>query len=416
MLSMMALACSTMFVACSSDDSDPATPTPSSNIPAVQALTKQYLEKVVYPTYTSLGDKTADLFQALYEAKVAFRKGTLTQADIDAVCSTFKGARSYWEASEAFLYGPATTFGIDPHIDTWPLDVEGLATELSNAEKVAQLDGGDDDSMLAAIAYAGNKMGQELLGFHGIEFILFRDGNNRTIEALKGLESDEAFAGTEVTGEEELVYATAVAGDLMLKCWQLQVAWMGEAAGAERVEYVEELWELETQMTDNYYGDNMLSAGNAGSTFKTWPGVLNTILYSGCANICNEVASTKIGNAWSGNDVSYIESPYSKMSFVDFYDNIMSIKNTLYGGVNLTTPADASIIKLLQTLNATMAQSLITKTDAALAALQVCRNGQPFVDIINSGQRPQSVQDAINAINALNDELIACANWAATIE
>ena len=50
--------------------------------------------------------------------------------------SLFLQARQSWEESEAFLYGAATDFGIDPHIDTWPLDVEALATSLSNAEQV----------------------------------------------------------------------------------------------------------------------------------------------------------------------------------------------------------------------------------------------------------------------------------------
>ena len=37
-------------------------------------------------------------------------------------------------------------------------------------------------------------------------------------------------------------------------------------------------------------------------------------------------------NPYSGEDVNYIESPYSHKSFVDFRDNMLSIENTLYGG------------------------------------------------------------------------------------
>ena len=134
---------------------------------AIQALSKQYVENVVYPTYTNLANATETLYDQLDAAKGKFRAGTLTQSDINTICSTFLSARAYWEASEAFLYGPATTFGIDPHIDTWPLDLDALAVELNNANKVAMLDNGDD-----GIAYAAAKLGQELLGFHGIEFII----------------------------------------------------------------------------------------------------------------------------------------------------------------------------------------------------------------------------------------------------
>jgi hypothetical protein len=146
------------FTACSSDDDDDKNDdtTPSANVQAIQALSKQYVENVVYPTYTNLANATEMLYDQLDAAKGKFRAGTLTQGDINTICSTFLSARAYWEASEAFLYGPATTFGIDPHIDTWPLDLDALAVELSNANKVAMLDNGDD-----GIAYAAAKLGQE---------------------------------------------------------------------------------------------------------------------------------------------------------------------------------------------------------------------------------------------------------------
>ena len=37
--------------------------------------------------------------------------------NVKATCETFLEARAWWEKSEAFLYGAATDFGIDPHIE-----------------------------------------------------------------------------------------------------------------------------------------------------------------------------------------------------------------------------------------------------------------------------------------------------------
>ena len=88
---------------------------------------------------------------------------SLKQEDIDDICETFIKARAYYEESEGFLYGAATDFGIDPHIDTWPLAVTTLAGQLSNKNHMAIMSGDDDD----AIAFAGSSLGQELLGFHG---------------------------------------------------------------------------------------------------------------------------------------------------------------------------------------------------------------------------------------------------------
>ena len=411
MMFVAACTLSTGLVACGDDDDDNTTDPNALNEPelSIQQVTKQYLENVVFTTYTNLANATDDLYEQLDDAKAKFRAGTLTQGDIDQICAKFLEARTYWEASEAFLYGPATTFGIDPHIDTWPLDLDALAVSLSNSAQVAMLDNGDD-----GIAYAGAKLGQELLGFHGIEFIIFRDGKNRTLASLKANETDEAFEGKTVSGEQELVYAVAVAGDLRDKCFQLEVAWRGESAAKAHQERVEEC-EFETQVGDFYYGENMLNAKKAGSTYATWQAVLIAIFDSGCSNICAEVANTKIGNAWSGEDVNYIESPYSKKSFEDFYENISSIKNSLYGGINLSSANANSLLSLVQKKDAALATKLNTRLDAALKALDTCRKGTAFVDIINSGVKDANVQAAIDAINDLDDALQEGATWASKL-
>ena len=395
------------FSSCSDDD-DEKEKKDSAQVTAIANLSKQYVENVVYPTYTNLANATGELYDKLEAAKAAYRQGTLKQEDIDNVCNMFLKAREYWEQSEAFLYGPATTFGIDPHIDTWPLDLDALAVALSNANQVAMLDNGDD-----GIAYAGAKLGQELLGFHGIEFIIFRDGKNRSLSTLKTEETDKAFTAinAHVTGEQELIYAAAVAGDLRDKCYQLEVAWRGESASRDHFDRVEEC-EYETQIGSMFYGDNILNATKAGSTFKTWQEVLITIFDSGCSNIANEVANTKMGNAYTGEDPNYIESPYSKKSFNDFYDNIISIKNSLYGGVNLGSPANASVMSFLNAENVTLARDLSSKLEAALSALYNCKRGAAFVDNPNSS----NVKAAMDAINDLNDQLAAGATWAATVK
>lgn len=411
MMFVAACTLSTGLVACGDDDDDNTTDPNALNETelSIQQVTKQYLENVVFTTYTNLANATDDLYEQLDDAKAKFRAGTLTQGDIDQICAKFLEARTYWEASEAFLYGPATTFGIDPHIDTWPLDLDALAVSLSNSAQVAMLDNGDD-----GIAYAGAKLGQELLGFHGIEFIIFRDGKNRTLASLKANETDEAFEGKTVSGEQELVYAVAVAGDLRDKCFQLEVAWRGESAAKAHQERVEEC-EFETQVGDFYYGENMLNAKKAGSTYATWQAVLIAIFDSGCSNICAEVANTKIGNAWSGEDVNYIESPYSKKSFEDFYENISSIKNSLYGSINLSSANANSLLSLVQKKDAALATKLNTRLDAALKALDTCRKGTAFVDIINSGVKDANVQAAIDAINDLDDALQEGATWASKL-
>ena len=366
----------------------------------IKAAVEQYVPNVIYTTYNDLAKESNELYEFL---AAACEKGVnaLTQPEIDAICAKFLQARQSWEESEAFLYGAATDFGIDPHIDTWPLDVEALATALNNAEQVANLEGED------GITYASTKLGAELLGFHGIEFILFRDGQNRTVDALRGNEDDEAFSGKTVTGEQELVYATAVAGDLRDNCYRLIVSWNPDAPEAYQ-DRCEEL-EVPVSMTgsDKTYGENMLGAAKAGSTYATWQETLASILVAGCSNICNEVANVKMGNAHSGEDVNYIESPYSKKSFQDFIDNIHSIQYSLYGKANVNAPESNSIINVLKNNKYDGVDALQSKLKASVAALKACQAKGAFVDIY----RDNSVQAAMDVINELDDELNKAAKW-----
>lgn len=366
----------------------------------IKAAVEQYVPGVVYSTYNDLAKESDELYNLLADAA---DKGVdaISQAEIDAICAKFLQARQSWEESEAFLYGAATDFGIDPHIDTWPLDVEALATALSNSEQVAALEGED------GIAYASAKLGAELLGFHGIEFILFRDGENRTVEALRGNEDDEAFSGKTVTGAQELIYATAVAGDLRDNCYRLIVSWNPDAPQAYK-ERCEEL-EVPVSMTgsDKTYGENMLGAAKAGSTYATWQETMASILVAGCSNICNEVANVKMGNAHSGEDVNYIESPYSKKSFQDFIDNILSIQYSLYGKANVNEAQSNSIINVLKNHKYEGAQALQDKLNSSVAALKACQAKGAFVDIY----RDNSVQEAMDVINELDEELNKAAEW-----
>ena len=166
------------MASCSSDDdnksTDPAQIAKEQN-EAIAALTKHYLEDVVYPTYKNLADESENLYNLISGLKTKLKAGTsVNQSEIDAICTSYKTARKYWEESEAFLYGAASDFEIDPHIDTWPLDVPTLGEDLADDAKIAKLDAAD------GIEYARTSLTAENLGFHGIEFIFFRDGKNRS--------------------------------------------------------------------------------------------------------------------------------------------------------------------------------------------------------------------------------------------
>ena len=370
---------------------------------AMKAAVEEYVPGVVYSIYGKLADETEALYNQLSAMKGA---STVTAAQVNAACATFLNARSWWEKSEAFLFGAATSYGIDPHIDSWPLDLDALSNALSNAGAISAL----DTDGAAAVGYVG----ASALGFHGIEFILFRNGAARDAACFAAAYKDDALGAD---GKTELIFATAVAEDLRNYCFELQAAWDPDCP-ADRVALVEDELELNTVMDSGMtFGENLLGAGEAGSTYKTWQYAVSSILVAGCSNICNEVANTKIGTAYyaAADDAAaqdYIESPYSKKSYVDFKDNILSIQYSLYGSNGATTASRTSLMSLLKDNGYDKAAQLASALKAAVAALDACINsGVAFVD----DKKAAVAGTAIEKINALDELLNDAADWVAKL-
>ena len=141
-------------------------------------------------------------------------------------------------------------------------------------------------------------------------------------------------------------------------------------------------------------------------------------------NIAQEVSDQKMGQVWrcatgqantgtEADDPNYIESPYSYKSFTDFYDNIVSIKNALYGNIDGSTYNGNSIMAYLTKYKPELATGIKSALDASFAALDVCLQGRPFVLIAGSGtqQELDNVENAMTAINSLNTALNEAKDW-----
>ena len=250
------------------------------------------VSRVIVPTYTKLADDVEDLEKTLNGLTV----NSITQAQINKACEDFKGARENWERSEAFLMGAASDFDIDPTIDSWPLNRTLLLSYFNN---------GMNDEMLEDAT---------ILGFHALEFILFRDGQPRKAEEFKGTDTYKLF--TKITGEKELSYAQTICKLLKERCFQLQVSWEGATtANASRMQVVKAA--NLSYVTENglNYGENLIQAGtNAKSTFRSLKAAIAQVLSDdegSCVGIANEVGTAKIANPFSAGDISYVESPYS---------------------------------------------------------------------------------------------------------
>lgn len=281
---------------------------------ALRQVLTNLVSNVIVPTYTDLANDVEDLEKTLNGLTVS----TITQAQIDKACADFKAARQHWERSEAFLGGAASDFSIDPTIDSWPLD---------RAELLDYFKGG----MTAEIEDEST-----ILGFHALEFILFRNGQNRKVSELQGNDTYKNFES--ISGADELKYAQQVCKLLKERCFQLQVAWEGEK-NADRTAVVKDAglsYQTENGLS---YGENLVKAGIVGSK-STFPSLKDAIAQvlsddeGSCVAICNEVGTAKIANPFTNGDIAYVESPYSYNSITDFQDNVRSIRNVWLGSLN----------------------------------------------------------------------------------
>ena len=280
------------------------------------------VSNVIVPTYTDLADDVEDLEKTLNGLTV----NSISQSQINKACEDFKDARENWERSEAFLMGAASDFDIDPTIDSWPLNRSLLLNYFNN---------GMNDEMLEDAT---------ILGFHALEFILFRNGQPRKVAEFQGNDTYKNFTG--VSGAKELAYAQTICKLLKERCFQLQVAWEGETAkNASRVAAVKAAGLEYTTENGLSYGENLTQAGvNAKSTFPTLKAAIAQVLSDdegSCVAIATEVGTAKIANPFSAGDISYVESPYSYNSITDFQDNIRSIRNVWYGSTNGTAASNS---------------------------------------------------------------------------
>lgn len=312
------------FTACSDDDDNNGPGNElSQKEKTFKAAIVPYVDNTIVPTYKGMADNAILMSDACNAIAEAFDNGTLTSEHVKAAGNYWNLCRDYWEKSEAFLYGAAADYNIDPHIDSWPLDKNAME------ELLVDLRGGKSWTI-------DNNAGYGLLGFHAVEYMLFElseDGNTSLPH------------NTNYT-REELVYLCTVAEDLRNQCVRLEASWAGmENVSVEKQDILAEA-ELEPSIN---YGWSMKNAGEGGSLYKTYQEAAEDLV-QGCIDIADEVGNTKIGrpaNGSSEDDKNYIESPYSLNSINDFVGNIISIRNAYQG----SNAGDASISDYIKSVN-----------------------------------------------------------------
>jgi len=130
----------------------------------------QYVDAVVVPTYKSLKEKN----DALYNAVIALADNPSNSA-FETACDAWITAREPWEKSEAFLFGPVDEMGLDPNMDSWPLDQNAIV-QILNSQSWSDLEWSEGDDEAAV------ESAQNVRGFHTLEFLLYKNGEPRKVQ------------------------------------------------------------------------------------------------------------------------------------------------------------------------------------------------------------------------------------------
>lgn len=364
------------FASCSSDNSEPEDENQKETM--LKAALDPYVNNTIIPTYKGMADNAILMSDACDKMKEAFDKGNLTAEMVTEAGKYWNLSRAYWEKSEAFLYGAAADYNVDPHIDSWPLDKNAMDVLLNDIRSGRE--------------WSIDNLGYGLLGFHAVEYMLFELNEDGTQSRSHNLNYTS----------EELVYLCAVAEDLRNQCVLLEASWAGRDNVTTEKKQILEDAELDGKSDD--YGAMMLAAGS-NQRYKTAQAAAEAII-QGCIDIADEVGNTKIGRPALGSseeDKNYIESPYSLNSIVDFYDNIESVKNA-YEGSNAS---DASVSDYIKSVNPTLDAEVKAKIAAAQAAIKAIP--EPFAQNAKSEVAENAVKvvgtDLVKALNKVMEQL-----------
>lgn len=395
-----AIAATMTFTACSSDDKPD---NPDENIDKQEEILKDvvtdYVNNTVVPTYRGLADasmKLADLCDAMCEGGVE----NLTAEKIADAGRAWIEARRYWELSEAWLYGAAADYNIDPHIDTWPLDKAAMEAMLSNEGQMAHM--ADRES---AGEYVGSSLGQGLLGFHAIEYMLFEPASSAATTTQP--RPAERFT------RNELFYLAAVADDLRNCCLRIEASWADEGSVDRNKLAILDDAELSY---DKNYGKYMKEAGTAGSIYRSYADAVQEIIV-GAQDIVDEVGNQKIGNPVGSGmaaDPDYIESPYALNSITDFIDNLRSVRNAYCGYTAVTgetenyiKPSSHTLSAYVASIDADLNARVVASIDNAIAAIGRMR--EPFASTSQDASMHDinfAAVDACNEVADIFDEVI----------
>ncbi len=118
---------------------------------------RKVVNTVIVKGYDNLASEAVKLKTALTTLKE-----NPTAQNVQAAREQWRATREPWEAGEGHIFGPVDTLGVDPKVDSWPVDKTQLDGALAGWDpELSNVDG----------------FPVTMKGFHAMEYLLFGDGS-----------------------------------------------------------------------------------------------------------------------------------------------------------------------------------------------------------------------------------------------
>jgi predicted lipoprotein len=370
MLGIGAAALSLGMASCNKSGDDPQ-PDLSGTDAEYQAVLNSFVESTAVPTYKQLAEAALRMRTA-NQALKAYPSDTHMKLASDA----WMDARIKWEISEAFLFGPVgdEAMQIAGHIDSWPLELEDIKTEIAMGT-------------LTGLDAWGKE--PEVIGFHVTEYLLYRDGKSRPVADLT---------------PNELSYLTAATDALVWDCVLAYVAWVGyDNVPQEMQEIFNENPAVKTHLANNPSYNNFASRMKNATGYPSLADAMLEIA-SGVETIAEEVGVTKISDPYDQQNTLIVESWYSWHSLDDYANNILSIENAYLGGLNDATRPAVSLSTYIASKDAALDARIKAQITDCIAKIRAMGGGQySFYEVVRDQLNKTQVDAAVQACLDLAD-------------
>jgi putative iron-regulated protein len=348
---------SLLISGCGSSDAPSATVSSgTSNVAATDVkfdpqILNDFVDKVVIPNNNLFAERAKALSQAIDGMVKSPSDETLKSAQ-----KAWVGARTAWEQTECFGFGPADSLGYDGSLDTWPINETDFKAMLKSGQSLTA------DSV--------SKMKETEKGFHVIEYLLFGNEKSRKHTDL---------------GQRDLKYLQLLGADLAKVASDLATSWSKGIEGKPA------------------YREVLATAGTSDN--KVYPTLQSGAeeMVQGMLDSLDEVANEKMGKTFEEKAPKLAESRFSFNTLTDMKSNLQGSQNVYLGSFPDANTSGKNLSAFIAQAKPDLDSKVKAEFKSAMDAID--RIPDPFEKAILDPKAADSIKTAQTAINAVRETI-----------